>query len=616
MVFGKNDKHKKTGVINLKERLKNIEEESNRDYEYRAINGKSVLFDKVKPLDVEPVVDRNFPEYSENPWPSEADESINAAPLHLEASKPEAIVSSIENRPDATVKQKKKEEVADNTEISLFDLTIESDAEKERKKKEENDAVIRVRDKVRAQFTTRILNERDDPKFKEELYAWIEDALKDEGRYIGAEKRVDVAKRITNLIVGLGPLEQLLDKGYTEIMVTHFDKIYVEEKGGMVLSGAEFGSEEELQTLIYQIASSIGRTINISDPICDGWLKDGSRFNAVLPPIAADGAFLTIRRFSDKKLTGEDYLKFGSLNEDILKFFDYAVRARFNLICSGGTGSGKTSLLNLMSNYLSYDPGLSVLSIEDSLELRINHPNVRREETRKSTSKDGSGEITARTLVKNALRQRPDRIIIGEIRDGTIADFLRAAGSGHDGCMTTIHANSPQELESQIVVLFMMADDYNLDSDTIKMMYAQAVDIVIQIERQSDHARRITQISHIVGYGLSACEELGIKPGDPEYSDSKVFVRDIFRFVKTGRKPDGTLIGEYVPTGYIPKALLKKADINGVDIDLSIFKPKNQPEEKETEVQKHEKRADSNTVIDSCIKILKGLEDVLKSLKL
>ena len=147
--------------------------------------------------------------------------------------------------------------------------------------------------------------------------------------------------------------------------------------------------------------------------------------------------------------------------------------------------------------------------------------------------------------------------------------------------MTTIHANSPQELENQIVVLFMMADDYNLDPNTIKMMYAQAVDIVIQIKRFSDHGRRISQISHIVGYGTPACEELGIKPGDPDYSDSRVYVRDIFRFVKTGKKPDGTLIGEYVPTGYIPKGLLEKADINGVDMDLSIFKPKNEPEETE-----------------------------------
>lgn len=587
MAFGK-DKERKTPAVDIIGRFKKNQTDENSSEEYIGINGRTVLYGKpIEPINVEPVVDRAVPAYSNTQFPSENVNITIDLANEGNATKPSEIIEGIEERKaehkqddKPQTREKRKKQSVDG-EMSLFDLVVESDEEKARKKKEENDVVIRMRDKVKLHFTTRILNERNKPEFKKELYDWIEDALKDEGRYISADRREAVAKRITDLIVGLGPLEQLRDAGYTEIMVTRYDKIFVEEKGKMILSGVEFGSEEELDTFIYQIVSAIGKTINLSDPKSDGELEDGSRFQTTLMPMSVDGATLTIRRHAGKILTGEDYLKFGSLNEDILTFFDYAVRAGFNLICSGGTGSGKTSLLNLMSNYLAFDPGLSVITIEDTLELNLNHQNVRRFQTRQSMSKDGTGEITARTLVKNALRQRPDRIIVGEIRDGTIADFLRAAGSGHEGCMTTIHANSPQELENQIVVLFMMADDYNLDPNTIKMMYAQAVDIVIQIKRFSDHGRRISQISHIVGYGTPACEELGIKPGDPDYSDSRVYVRDIFRFVKTGKKPDGTLIGEYVPTGYIPKGLLEKADINGVDMDLSIFKPKNEPEETE-----------------------------------
>lgn len=599
-------------TISLRDRLTNYESESSY---YREQNGVRMLYEtRVSELAAYPNVGTTVPDYTGQPWPTDAgivspsgtveqlppvqpgtayqtpspDAVQPAQPVPVQQVSGETLPGADAGMPSE--KEKPRASAAGNGyQVTLDDIGLsESAAEQERRRVQEleNKVVKSVLKKVADTFRDQIVSSGDKPEFRKKIHDFVDNVLKDEGRYVSMERRPLVAKRITNLILGLGPLEDLLDKGYTEIMVTRYDKIYVEEKGGMILSDAAFGSEEELQTLISQIAGSVGRTINISDPLCDGYLKDGSRFNAVFPPIAADGATLTIRRFSDKKLTGEDYLRFGSVNEDILKFFDYAVRARFNLICSGGTGSGKTSLLNLMSNYLAYDPGLSVVSIEDSLELKINHPNVRREETRKSSSKDGSGEVSARLLVKNALRQRPDRIVIGEIRDGTIADFLRAAGSGHDGCMTTIHANSPQELEDQIVVLFMMADDYSLDAETIRRMYAQAIDIVIQIKRYSDHARRISQISHIVGFGTSACETLGIKPGDDDYSDNKVYVRDIFRYVKTGETDDGKFIGEFRPTGYIPWALIEKGEMNGARIDVSIFKPREETEKTEETVKK------------------------------
>ena len=471
-------------------------------------------------------------------------------------------------------KKKKKKKKGEDESVNMADL-FDALAEHEDpvRIEVENGIVSRIRDRAKGKFGTRILTERDSEEFKNELSAAIEDMLKDEPQ-LAMTDRPAMTKRIMALIVGYGPLDELFEKKYNEIMVSRYDRIFVEENGDMVLAGVRFGSEDELQQLIQQIVGGIGRVINQTNPICDGFLPDGSRFNAVLPPIAADGATLTIRRFPEKKLTGEEYLKFGSLDERILKFLKLTVEAKFNLICSGGTGSGKTSLLNLMSNFLSYNPGLSVVSIEDSLELRIAHPNVRREQTRKSTAKDNGGEVTARDLVKNALRQRPDVIVIGEIRDGTMADFLRAAGSGHDGCMTTIHANNPRELEQQVIVLFMMAKDYNLDPDTIRMMYSSSVDIVIQIKRYPDHARRISQIAHVVGYGDYAAEQLGIRPGDPEYDPHKVYVRDIFRWRKTGEDPvTGKFTGVFEPTGYIPKALTEKAANNGVKFDMSMFTP-------------------------------------------
>lgn len=488
-------------------------------------------------------------------------------------------------KPEAEKPAKKAPKENESPQMTFFD-SLDVPADSHRASKEaENDAVKRTIDKIKAQFNKRILSEKTSQEFKTELEKAIDDALKDEAKAISEIDRPRVCQRILDLIVGYGPLQSLIDKGYNEIMVTRYDNIYVEEGGKMVRANVEFGSEQELETLISSIVGRIGKSISTTETICDGYLADdGSRFNAVFPPTAADGATLTIRRFPDHKLTGEDYLRFQSLDERILKFLELTVRAKWTTICSGGTGSGKTSLLNLMSNFLAYDPGLSVVTIEDSLELRINHPNVRREETRKSDSRDKKGEVTARDLVKNALRQRPDVIVIGEIRDGTMADFLRAAGSGHDGCLTTVHANSPEELESQVVVLFKMASDYALDADTIRMMYAAAVDLVVQIKRYPDHKRRISQISHVVGYGDQGAAVLGIKHDDPRYSPNRVYVEDIYRWRKTGtheetvfnkttgREETHTVFdGVFEPTGYIPKGLIEKASNNGVDVDVDYF---------------------------------------------
>lgn len=453
--------------------------------------------------------------------------------------------------------------------ITLEDLEQENDQEDMRPL--ENEAVTRTLERMKKKFGERIKTERSQAAFREELRIAIEDALKDEGRAVPTiEKRDQMTERICNLIVGLGPLEVLFHAGYSEIMVSRYDRIFYEDHGKMCLSNVRFENEEELRSVLERIVSPIGRTIDDMTPLVDGRLEDGSRINAVIPPISIDGSLLTIRRFPEKDLKPEDYLAYGSLDENILQFLKIAVEARLNLIVSGGTGSGKTSLLNLMGNFLSYDPGLSVVTIEDSAELRISHPNVRRLETRAATA-EGKGVVTSRMLVKNTMRMRPDIIIIGEIRDGTIVDYFREASSGHDGCMTTIHSDSPEELESTVQILFQMAEDYNFSESAIRRLYANAVDIIIQIQRFPDHVRRISKITHVVGYGKRAASVLGISPTNPEYSADEVYLKDIFTWEKTGVNQDGTFKGVFRATGYVPEAVVKKSLLYGVEMNTDIF---------------------------------------------
>lgn len=448
-------------------------------------------------------------------------------------------------------------------------------AEDERRRDEafriEEEVVAMVRSRIKKMFGDRITTEKKEKEFQNAVWEAIDRMLMDEGQRVKTvDERARIRRRIYNLIMGLGPLELLFDKGYSEIMVARYDKIFVEEKGKMILSDVKFASEQELRVIIDQILAPLGRVIDDSHPTVDGRLEDGSRFNAVIPPIAVDGTQLTIRRFPEKKITEEDYLKFGSLNEDVLQFLKAGVESRWNMIVSGGTGSGKTTLLNLLSNFYCFEPGLSVVTIEDSCELKINHPNVRRYETRNANA-SGAGEVSAKMLVKNAMRIRPDVIIVGEIRDGVMADFLRLTTSGHDGCLTTVHNNSPREMEQTVQVLFQMAQDYDFTENAISRLYCAGVDVIVQIKRCADHVRRITHVTHVVGYGDIGAEALGISHKDARYNPNKCYLKDIFVWEPWGVNEDGTFKGDYVPTGYVPRELLDKARDHKVHIDESIF---------------------------------------------
>lgn len=426
----------------------------------------------------------------------------------------------------------------------------------------ENEIVARTRDAVKVTFGDRILSEQDDPGFRDEVRRAIDEKLRDETDGITRESRPRVTQRIFDLIFGLGPLQPLFDGGYTEIEVQAYDRVFVEKDGKMLQTEARFGSEDELRELIKRMAGRIGRTIDMKNTTVDGQLQDGSRFNAVFPPTSPKGANLTIRRFKDHRVSPGEYVGYGSADDRMLDFLRICVRAGVNTIVSGGTGSGKTTLLNLLSSFVPDDE--AVITIEDSLELKLECVNWRIRETK---------VLDAQGCVKNALRERPDRIIVGEIRDGTMADFLDIANSGHEGCLTTVHANSPRGLTTRVISLFKKANIPGYGADDIKRLYADSVMMIVQIKRYPDRVRRISHISHIAGFGADGAEALGIAPGDVHYRPDDIYIEDIFRWEpEGGYGDDGRLRGSYRPTGYVPRAIVEKAMNLGVRIPDDIFR--------------------------------------------
>ena len=363
-----------------------------------------------------------------------------------------------------------------------------------------------------------------------------------------AEKRIE--KIVLNRLTGLGPIESFRsDPTITEIIVERYDKICIEKDGIVYATEAKFSNEEELVGVINRIIAPTGRAINIAMPMVDSRLSDGSRINATIPPVTPDGATLTIRKYSNKMLTGQNYIDNNSLSSDMLIFLQKCVKGRLAIIVSGGTGAGKTSLLNMLSQ--SIPSNELIVTIEDSLELNLQQPHVRRMEARVSMNNETNAvlmPITAQTMVKNALRMRPDRIIIGEVRDGTIVDMLTAASTGHDGTMSTIHANSPENLvDSRLPILFSMNKDAEFSEATQKLLFKESIDLIVQISRMPDHSRKITKITHI-----------------SEDKNGNIMLKDVFVYSKSKE--------QFEATGYIPQRLITKLQLNGVSMETDIFK--------------------------------------------
>ncbi len=345
----------------------------------------------------------------------------------------------------------------------------------------------------------------------------------------------DLAKQVLDEAVGLGPLEPLLsDDNITEIMVNKFDEIWIERAGQLTLSTVSFTSDSAVLGAIERIVTPLGRRIDESSPMVDARLKDGSRVNAIIHPLAIRGPSVTIRKFSKKQITAADFMRFGSLNEDMVELLKTIVDLRLNIIISGGTGTGKTTFLNMVGNYVAQDE--RIVTVEDAAELKLTQPNLVSLESR-PPNLEGKGAITIRDLVRNSLRMRPDRIMVGECRGGEALDMLQAMNTGHDGSMTTLHSNSPRDAMARLEVLVLMAG-MNLPVRAIREQIASAVQIIVQLTRFSCGARKVTSITEIVGI-----------------EGEVIQLQEIYRFKKTGRDANDKTIGVFEYSGLKPDFL-------------------------------------------------------------
>lgn len=361
-----------------------------------------------------------------------------------------------------------------------------------------------------------------------------------------------LARELLNEVIGLGPLEDLLaDPDISEIMVNRFDEIYIERKGKLTKADIAFSTDQAVLGAIERIVAPIGRRIDESSPMVDARLKDGSRVNAVIPPLALKGCNITIRKFSKSKLIDTDMINFGSVTKDMMKFLEIAVDQAANIVISGGTGSGKTTLLNVMSNYIPEDE--RIVTVEDAAELQLAKPHLISLESRPPNS-EGKGAITIRDLVKNCLRMRPDRIVVGECRGGEALDMLQAMNTGHDGSMTTAHANTPRDCIARLEVMTLMSG-LDLPLRAIREQIASAVHMIVQQSRFPDGSRKITHITEVTGM-----------EGDI------VQLQDIFLFKQDGYDEKGKIKGKFVATGNIPDFCQDLAR-RGIPVDLSIFQP-------------------------------------------
>ncbi|MEW6457221.1 MAG: ATPase, T2SS/T4P/T4SS family [Acidobacteriota bacterium] len=360
------------------------------------------------------------------------------------------------------------------------------------------------------------------------------------------QERQNFINEIVDEALGLGPLEILLrDPEVDEIMVTDPDTVYTERKGKIELTKYKFSSEKHLMGVIKRIMAPLGRRIDDSSPYQDARLKDGSRVHAIIPPLALRGPTLTIRKFKTKKLTSEELIKLGSTSKEIMEFLKICVQTRKNIIISGGTGSGKTTLLNILSSNIF--PDERIVTIEDAAELQLPQEHVVRLEARPPNI-EGKGEVTIRDLVRNSLRMRPDRIVVGECRGGEALDMLQAMNTGHDGSLTTIHANSPRDALKRIETLVLFAG-LDLPVKAIREQIASAINIIVQISRFSDGSRKITNITEITGIQTET-----------------LTTQDIFIFKQTGIGPNGKILGRFEPTGLIPRFI---DDLQRIGITLS-----------------------------------------------
>lgn len=385
---------------------------------------------------------------------------------------------------------------------------------------------------------------------EKEITNIVENYLNEENSYITKLERQKLTSEIIDESIGFGPINPLLhDPNVSEIMVNGPEQVYVEKKGKLIQTDVTFKDEQHVMKVIEKIVAPLGRRIDESSPMVDARLPNGSRVNVIIPPLALNGPTITIRKFSEKPFTVKDLINFGTITPNVAMLLKACVEARLNIVVSGGTGSGKTTTLNVISSFIPDDE--RIVTIEDAAELQLGQEHIIRLETRPPNI-EGKGAISIRDLVRNSLRMRPDRIVVGEVRSGEALDMLQAMNTGHDGSLTTGHANSPRDMISRLETMVLMAG-MELPVKAIREQISSAVDLIVQQSRLKDGSRRITHITEVLGM-----------EGDI------ITLQDIFIFKQYGKDEKGRIRGEIVPTGIKPK-FLEKFEGTGIMLPNDLF---------------------------------------------
>src|ERR1044071_7045666 len=390
----------------------------------------------------------------------------------------------------------------------------------------------------------------DNQRVRAEVRQAVIQLIDAEPTLLSSLEKQQISDEVLDEVFGLGPLEPLLqDPGISDILVNTFRQVYIEKKGLLELTNVTFRDDQHLLRIIDKIVSQVGRRIDESTPMVDARLRDGSRVNAIIPPLAVDGPILSIRRLSQDKLMPPDLVDRKALTPGMMELLEAAVKARMNIIIAGGTGAGKTTLLNALSAFINGKE--RIVTIEDAAELQLKQPQVARLEPR-PPNLEGNGAVRQRELLINSLRMRPDRIVVGEVRGEEALDMLQAMNTGHDGSLTTVHANSPRDALARVETMAMMAN-LNLPEKAVRRQIASAIQLVVQISRFNDGTRRVTHLSEITGM-----------------EEDIVSMQDVFVFEKQGVSSEGRVLGTFTATGIRPK-FAEKLKASGINLPANMF---------------------------------------------
>lgn len=414
------------------------------------------------------------------------------------------------------------------------------------------DVKVRLHRRLIDRLDLTALASLDRSMLRQQIREATEVLVQEEGLFLNTDTKDRLINEILNETLGLGPIEHhMSDPDVTDILVNGHDQVYIERHGRLELTETKFKDDNHVMLIIDRILSAVGRRVDESSPMVDARLADGSRVNAIVRPVSLDGPMVSIRRFRTDVLSMDDLLKNESISHPMVQYLMGCVKSRLNVLISGGTGAGKTTMLNIMSGYIP--DGERIITIEDSAELRLQQPHVVRLETR-PPNVEGRGTVTQRDLVRNALRMRPNRIIIGEVRGPEIYDMLQAMNTGHDGSLTTIHANGPRDVLLRLETL-MLLTGIEIPEKAIRELVSSAINIIIQISRFSDGTRKISSVSEIVGM-----------------EQGTISMQEIFLFEKKGVDGEGRTLGVFRPTGIRPR-YLQQMQASGISLSPELFNP-------------------------------------------